>query len=109
MNFMATLAESDPVIESFIQQRKESNLYAESTAGIKRTKPELSQNGHEGSKANNILFKNIGLRDALYRVHGTGIGRTNYETSSITRAPVSGPLVPNQQRNRRPSRVAIPV
>jgi hypothetical protein len=50
-----------------------SFCYAESTDGIRWTKPELGLYEYQGSKATNILFRLIGPPGAKSRVHGVGI------------------------------------
>ena len=47
-----------------------SFCYAESTDGIRWTKPELGLFEYQGNKANNILFRQIGPEGAHSRVHG---------------------------------------
>ncbi len=50
-----------------------SFCYAESRDGIHWTKPELGLFEYQGSKKNNILFRQIGPADGHSRVHGTGV------------------------------------
>jgi hypothetical protein len=52
-----------------------SFCYAESRDGIRWTKPELDRFAYKGSKRNNILFRQIGSKEAgnRSRVHGTGV------------------------------------
>ena len=50
-----------------------SFCYAESRDGIHWTKPQLGLFEFQGSKKNNILFRQIGPAGAHSRVHGTGV------------------------------------
>lgn len=50
-----------------------SFCYAESTDGIRWTKPKLGLFAYRGSKANNILFRQIGEGSHRSRVHGSGV------------------------------------
>ncbi len=52
-----------------------SFCYAESRDGIRWTKPQLGLFEYQGSKSNNILFRQIGRADGRSRVHGTGVFR----------------------------------
>ncbi|OHB55773.1 MAG: hypothetical protein A2Y07_10620 [Planctomycetes bacterium GWF2_50_10] len=50
-----------------------SFCYAESKDGIHWDKPSLGLFAYQGSKENNILFRQIGPEGAKSRVHGTGV------------------------------------
>ncbi|MDA1052885.1 MAG: hypothetical protein O3C40_20730 [Planctomycetota bacterium] len=50
-----------------------SFCYAESTDGIRWTKPKLGLVSYRGSKENNILFRQIGTGKHRSRVHGSGV------------------------------------
>ncbi|HEX4146222.1 MAG TPA: hypothetical protein VHY91_22160 [Pirellulales bacterium] len=50
-----------------------SFCYAESTDGVHWTKPKLGLFEYQGSKENNILFRQIGAGDARSRVHGAAV------------------------------------
>lgn len=50
-----------------------SFCYAESRDGVHWTKPQLGLFEFQGSKKNNILFRQIGPAGAHSRVHGTGV------------------------------------
>lgn len=50
-----------------------SFCYAESSDGIHWTKPKLGLVEYQGSKENNILFRQIGQGTARSRVHGSGV------------------------------------
>lgn len=50
-----------------------SFCYAESRDGVHWTKPSLGRFEYQGSKDNNILFRQIGPADGLSRVHGTRV------------------------------------
>ncbi|MBU4366680.1 MAG: hypothetical protein KKF10_06060, partial [Verrucomicrobia bacterium] len=71
-------------IDGWLRYKKEKNdnyttvfCYAESRDGIRWTKPELGLFEYEynGSKKNNILFRQIGPEGARSRVHGTSVFR----------------------------------
>lgn len=48
-----------------------SFCYAESTDGIRWEKPQLGLTNYQGSKANNILFRQVGAGNHRSRVHGS--------------------------------------
>ena len=50
-----------------------SFCYAESTDGVHWKKPTLGQFSYQGSKDNNILFRQIGEGKSQSRVHGSGV------------------------------------
>ena len=52
-----------------------SFCYAESRDGVRWTKPQLGLFEYQGSRSNNILFRQIGRADGRSRVHGTGVFR----------------------------------
>lgn len=60
-------------VEGWPTTNDTSFCYAESTDGIRWTKPALNLVSYHGSTSNNILFRELGPAGAYSRVHGAGV------------------------------------